>query len=237
MVWCAVMARPFLVSVLITIFWAVFPVSTTTAGQIQGRVLMTGEVPAATKRPVTIDQYVCGTEKEVGDLVVSPAREVRNVVVWLETPPPGAPSRPLPNPAEMDQKECLFVPRVVLVPARGTVQFLNSDRLLHNLHSTPKQNPSFNRTQPKGRTIPIAFANPEIIRLDCDLHSWMRGWVVVADHPFYAMSDGQGRFRLDDVPPGQYTLQIWHERLGRVSRPLTVTADAATPVTIELPLR
>jgi hypothetical protein len=206
------------------------------AGQIQGRVLLTGEVPAATKRPVTIDQYVCGTEKEVGDLVVTPAREVRNVVVWLETPPPGATSQPLPDP-EMDQKECLFVPRVVLVAAGGTVKFLNSDRLLHNLHSAPKQNPSFNRTQPKGRAILITFAKPEIIRLECDLHSWMRGWVVVADHPFYALSDEQGRFRLDGVPPGSYTLQIWHERLGRSSKPVTVTADAATPVTIELPLR
>jgi hypothetical protein len=231
---CA-MTRRWLAPTLIAALWALFP-ATTIAGQIQGRVLLAGEVPAATKRPVTIDQYVCGTEKEVGDLVVTPAREVGNVVVWLETPPPGATARPLPDP-EMDQKECAFVPRVVLVAKGGTVRFLNSDRLLHNLHSMPRQNPPFNRTQPKGRTIPITFANPEIIRLDCDLHSWMRGWVVVADHPFYAISDGQGRFRLDDVPPGAYTLQIWHERLGRSSRPLTVTGDAATPVTIELPLR
>ena len=78
---------------------------------------------------------------------------------------------------------------------RGTVEFLNSDRLLHNLHSVSKDNPSFNRTQPKGRTIPIMFAKPEMVRIDCDLHSWMRGWVVVAPHPFYALTDGQGRFR------------------------------------------
>jgi plastocyanin len=231
------MAPALLVRAVMIILGILPAVAVATAGEIQGRVLVTGEVPQAKKRPVTIDQYVCGTEKEVGDLVVSPAREVRNVVVWLETPPPGAPSTPPPNPAQMDQKECVFTPRVVLVPASGAVQFLNSDRLLHNLHSTPKENPSFNRTQPKGRTIPITFAKPEIIRLDCDLHSWMRGWVVVTEHAFYAISDSQGRFRLDNLPPGRYSLQIWHERLGRASRTLTVTGDAATPVTIELPGR
>ena len=72
------------------------------------------------------------------------------------------------------------------VPAGGTVDFLNSDRLLHNIHATPKLNASFNRTQPKSRTIPITFDKPEIVRINCDLHSWMAGWVVVAAHPFYA---------------------------------------------------
>ena len=79
----------------------------------------------------------------------------------------------------MDQNGCVFIPRVVVVPAGGTVDFLNSDRLLHNIHATPKLNVSFNRTQPKDRTIPVTFAKPEIVRIDCDLHSWMVGWVVV----------------------------------------------------------
>jgi plastocyanin len=207
------------------------------AGDIQGRVVVAGDVPAPRKVPITIDQYVCGTEQLAGDLVVSAARELRNVVVWLENPPSGAPSPPPATTVPMDQKECVFVPRVVIVPAAGTVEFLNSDRLLHNLHSVSKENASFNRTQPKGRTIPIAFAKPEIVRVDCDLHSWMRGWVVVAPHPFYVLTDAQGRFKLDNVPPGQYTLRSWHERLGESSRPVTVTTEGAPPVTIELRAR
>lgn len=207
------------------------------AGDVQGRVLATGTVPPPAKLPITIDQYVCGTEQQAGDLIVSSAREIRNVVVWLENPPPGAASALPAAPVAMDQKECVFVPRIVIVPAAGTVEFLNSDRLLHNLHSVSKDNASFNRTQPKGRTIPITFARPEIVRVDCDLHSWMRGWVVVAPHPFYALTDAQGRFRFADLPPGQYTLRSWHERFGESSRTVTVPADGAAPVTIELRAR
>jgi plastocyanin len=207
------------------------------AAEIQGRVVLAGDVPPAKKIPITIDQYVCGTEQVAADLVVSGAREVRNVVVWLENPPAAAGSPSLAASTPMDQKDCVFVPRVVIVPASGTVEFLNSDRLLHNLHSVSRDNPSFNRTQPKGRTIPISFAKPEIIRVDCDLHSWMRGWVVVAPHAFYALTDAQGRFKLGPVPPGQYTLRVWHERLGELSRPVTVAGEGGTPVTIELRAR
>ncbi len=217
--------------------WTVLLPAAVTAGEIQGHIVLAGPAPETKKLPVTIDQYVCGKEKEAGDLVVSAAREIRNVVVWLQNPPRGAPTAASPAPTQMDQKECVFAPRVVLVPAGGTVEFLNSDRLLHNLHSAPKENSPFNRTQPKGRTIPITFAKPEIIRVDCDLHSWMRGWVVVADHPYYAVTDGAGRFKLDNVPPGQYTLQVWHERLGRRTSTVSVAAQGATPVSIELGAR
>jgi plastocyanin len=202
------------------------------AASIRGVVVMTGAVTPK-KLPVTIDQYVCGKEKPAEELIVGPQGSVKNVVAWLQTPPTGAAWPSAPVKVEMDQKGCVFVPRVVLVPAGGTVEFLNSDRLLHNLHSASRDNPTFNRTQPRGRVIPVAFSKPEFIQVNCDLHSWMRGWVVVADHPFYALSNDAGEFVLSNVPPGKYVLQIWQEVLGTTSRDVTVGSDDAR-VTVEL---
>ncbi len=203
------------------------------AGAIAGTVVFTGEVDEHRKVPITIDQYICGKEKDAEDIVLGPHRGVRSAVVWLSNPPPGARWENPPAKVEMDQKGCVFVPRVVIVPTGGTVEFLNSDRLLHNLHSTSNTNPSFNRTQPKGRTIPIVFTKADIVRVGCDLHSWMRGWVVVADHPYYAITDDAGAFSIPNVPAGKYTLQLWHETLGTRSREVVVGGQDAK-VTIDL---
>jgi plastocyanin len=204
------------------------------AGAIQGRVTLAGAAPPAKKVDVTIDQYLCGNEKDANDLIVSARREIANAVVWLENPPPGAAWPANAGKVTMDQKGCLFVPRVVIVPAGGTVDFLNSDRLLHNIHATPKLNVSFNRTQPKDRTIPVTFAKPEIVRIDCDLHSWMTAWVVVAAHPHYAVTRGDGQFTFDGLPAGAYRLQVWHERLGTVAAEVKVPESGSAPLNVEL---
>lgn len=210
---------------------------TATAGAIKGTVTLKGPMPELKKLPVTIDQYVCGKEKPAEDLVVSAQGGIRNVVVWLDKPPAGATAEALPTVTTMDQKECVFVPRVVLVPANGRIDFLNSDRLLHNLHASPNANPPFNRTQPKGRTIGITFPNPEVVRVTCDLHSWMRSWVVVAEHAAYAITDAEGQFLLRGLPPGRYTLKLWQERLGTISKDVVVGDQDSTPVTLEMPAR
>jgi plastocyanin len=215
--------------------WSVLPGELAWGGAIKGAVRYTGSAPELKKVTVTIDQYVCGKEKEAEDLVLTRDRGIRNTVVWIQTGPPGTKWEGPSSPVQMDQKECMFVPRVVVVPAGGTVEFLNNDRLLHNLHSAvSRENPSFNRTQPKGRTIPIVFKRPEIIRVDCDLHPWMRAWVVVAEHPFYALTNDHGEFALANVPAGQYTLHVWQESLGTVSRAVTVSDTAVTTVTVEM---
>src|SRR5262245_26954228 len=231
------------------------------AGSIKGTVVLKGTTPELKKLAVTIDQYVCGKEKNSEELVVSPQGGIRSAVVWIEKPPAAAAAEALPSTAAMDQKECTFLPRVVIVPAGGKIDFLNSDRLLHNLHATPNANPAFNRTQPKGRTITISFSHPEIanpafnrtqpkgrtitisfshpeiIRVTCDLHSWMRAWVVVADHPFYALTDGGGAFELRGLPSGRYTLKVWQERLGTISKDVVVGDQEPTAVTLEMAAR
>jgi plastocyanin len=215
--------------------WSVLPGELAWGGTIKGTVRFTGSTLESKKVTVTVDQYVCGKEKDAEDLVLTRDRGIRNTVVWLQTGPPGTKWEGPSSPVQMDQQQCAFVPRVVVVPAGGTVEFLNNDRLLHNLHSAAsRENPSFNRTQPKGRTIPIVFKRPEIIRVDCDLHPWMRAWVVVSEHPFYALTNDQGEFTLANVPAGQYTLQVWQESLGTITRAVTVSDTAVTTVTVEM---
>ena len=219
--------------VCVAVVWAMAS-GTAWGGTIKGTVRLTGDPVKPKKVPVTIDQYVCGKEKEAEDVVMSSDNSIRYAVVSLQTPPPGAKWDASLPPAQIDQKQCAFVPRVVLVPTGGTVEFLNSDRLLHNLKSFSRANSPFNKAHPKARTIPIVFKEPEIIRIECDLHSWMRTWVVVAGHPFYAVTNDKGEFTLDNVPPGKYTLQIWQESLGTVTREVTVGDKAATSVTVEM---
>ncbi|MDQ6680088.1 MAG: carboxypeptidase regulatory-like domain-containing protein, partial [Pseudomonadota bacterium] len=184
-----------------------------------------------------IDQYLCGTEKDSNDLIVSPRNEIANAVVWLENAPPDVAWPAGADKVAIDQKGCLFVPRVVIVPAGGTVEFLNNDRLLHNIRATPNLNVSFNRTQPKSRTIPITFAKPEIVHVECDLHSWMTAWVVVAAHPHYAITRADGQFAFDNLPPGRYRLKVWHERLGTVPLEATVGEKGDTAVSVEMKAR
>jgi hypothetical protein len=203
----------------------------TPAGTLKGPVRFTGRPVETKKLAVTVDHAVCGNEKDADDVVLSPDKGVRNAVVSLVNPPPGVKWKPQPPP-QIDQAQCVFVPRVVVVPVGGTVEFLNGDRLLHNIRST-SDGSTFNRTQPKGRTIPIVFKRPDIVRVDCDLHPWMRAWVVVAEHPFYALTDGRGEFVLEDVPAGSYTLRVWHETFGTVTKEVSV-GDGVTTVTVEM---
>ena len=199
---------------------------------IKGNVRYVGAPVEKRKTSVTIDQYVCGTEKESENLVLSSNNGIRNAVVSLQNIPPGT-KRDWNFPAaKMDQKQCSFIPRVVIVPVGGTVEFLNSDRLLHNVRSNGKENPPFNRAQPHARSISFTFKQPEVLRVDCDLHSWMRGWVVVAEHPFYAVTNAQGEFVLENVPRGKYTLQVWQESLGNVRQELVVGDKGTTTVSV-----
>jgi plastocyanin len=129
------------------------------AGTIKGIVRFAGGSVEVKKLKVSVDHTTCGTTKDAEDLVLSPDRGIRNVVVSLVTPPPNAKWSPAP-PVQMDQKQCVFVPHVVVVPTRGTVEFLNNDRLLHNLHSAGSDNPTSTGPSPRAAPSRSSFAVP-----------------------------------------------------------------------------
>jgi len=202
------------------------------AGAIAGKVTFPGKAPDP--RPITItkDETVCGRTPLVDEsLVVGAGGGVKNALVRI-LDAQGAPPLPAPTPnVAIDQNGCRFVPRVRIVPVGAPLDIVNSDGILHNIHTWSKDNPSFNRAQPKfKKVLTETFRKPEIFRISCDVHSWMNGWIVVAADAHNVLTDESGRFTLKDVPAGGYTVEFWHERLGRETRTVTVSATGSATV-------
>jgi hypothetical protein len=135
-----------------------------------------------------------------------------------------------------DQKGCEFRPHILLFPAGSRVRIRNTDGILHNTTVTAETNRTFTVAQPKyRRTVIKRIAEPEMpIKVRCDVHSWMSAWWISQEHPYYALTDEHGAFTLTDVPPGTYTLEAWHETLGKTTTPVTVSAKAVARVTLEM---
>ncbi|MBM4255981.1 MAG: hypothetical protein FJ147_08800 [Deltaproteobacteria bacterium] len=194
-------------------------------GSITGTVTFVGTLPVGMLVTISKDQEICGkTEKKDETLIVGPNRGIQNVVVSLVDIKRG--KRFTTKDVVLDQKECRYAPHVLLVPAGGTVTILNNDGILHNLHSYSSKNPPFNKAQPKfKKSIKETFREPEIVKLTCDAHAWMIGWLVIHEHPYYAITDSAGGFLLSDVPPGEYNIKVWHESLGEKVTPVNVPSQ------------
>lgn len=203
-------------------------------GAVRGVVRFNGDVPPARTVPVTMDTATCGSARRVQPLVVGPHGGLADAVVSLADVRRGAAFAP-EAPATLDQRDCRFTPHVLLAPVTGSVRVLNSDPLTHNVHLAAFDNRSVNRTQPPGlEAIELRLNVPEKVRVKCDLHPWMGAWIVMAEHPYHAITDEAGVFALADIPPGTYTLEVWHETLGTRRRAVTVPAGDAVDLTLEL---
>ncbi len=205
-------------------------------GSISGDVKYQGDPPAPAKIAVTKDNEVCGKEKSSPDLIVGADKGISNVVVRISNIQKGKKLvLPATNPT-FDQKGCEYSPHVLAFPAGSTLQILNSDGILHNVHTTSTANPSFNQAQPKfKKTIEAKIDKPEMpIKVQCDAHGWMHAWWVSEDHPYYAVTDAKGAFKIADVPPGDYELELWHETLGKQTQKVSVKAKEDTKVSAQM---
>lgn len=207
------------------------------AGTIAGTVKFAGTPPAAKTLDATKDQEVCGKEpiSEEG-LVVGKEGGVQWAVVSLTDIQSGK-KWDLPE-AVMDQKGCVYRPHVLLTQVGKDLAALNSDGILHNIHTFPEKNPPLNRAQPKFLKKLVlkgsSFKTPETMNVKCDVHPWMNASVVVAAHPYYAVTDANGQFTLTNVPAGTYTLEVWQESLGKTSQKVTVKANEKATLEITL---
>jgi hypothetical protein len=203
------------------------------AGSLSGRITYAGAPPPKKKVDVTKDKEVCGKSELYDEsLVVGPDKGLKNVVVTVVGAKGG---KFASQKVELDQKGCQYVPHVVVVPTTGQLDILNSDGILHNIHTHSTANPAINVAQPKfKKVLTQKFTKPEIIKAACDAHGWMSGWIVVTDHPFVAVTDDKGNFAIKDIPPGKYTVEIWQETLGKQVKEVTIKAKEDVKLTLEL---
>ena len=206
------------------------PVSAQGGGSISGEVKFAGAAPAPKVVKVNKDNEVCGQEKKVAEVAVGAGGGPERTRSSSVTDAKGA--KPA-KPAVLDQKGCEFHPDV-LVMAPGELKILNSDGVLHNIHTFSTANPPINKAQPKFKKEMVEkLDKPELIKVQCDAHSWMLGWIFVTENPT-AVTDGNGAFKLENVPPGKHKVEVVHPVLGKQTKEVEVKAGQDTKVAFEL---
>ena len=202
-------------------------------GSISGTVKFKGTAPAPKKLDVGKDKEVCGkTAKTDPSLIVDNGNLV-NAVVTITDIKKG--KKIELKKVQLDQNGCEYHPHVLAFPAGSTIEVINPDGILHNVHSYSKVNTPFNQAQPKfKKTLEVKVEKPEAVEVKCDVHGWMHGWLVATETPYFAVTDKSGSFKLDNVPAGSYTVELWHEKLGKSTQKVTVKAKEDAKVSFEI---
>lgn len=209
-----------------------------TAARVSGRVRLAGAAPI--DEPVRIDGdkacvSLAGTDQQAGETVLlGPDQGLANVFVYVRS---GLEKATFPVPSEpvvIDQQKCRYTPRVVGVRVGQPVQIRNGDPLLHNVRADGEVNAPFNQGQPvQGMVYSHTFTTREVmVPIKCDVHAWMRAYIGALEHPFFAVTGPDGTFSLPDLPPGAYTVEAWHERLGTIEQAVTVGARESKDVAL-----
>ncbi len=190
------------------------------AGTIKGEVKYSGKVPAPVTHNTGKFKKVCGPEILDESLILE-NQKVKNVVVWLE----GKQAKKLkskPGTYTIDQKKCAYSPHVLAMPQGSELKILSSDPINHNIHTYSFDNDPINIMFLPNQDYTQEMEEPEVVKVSCDLHSWMVAYIVVTPHSYFAMTSSNGAFEIKNVPPGKYTIKVWHESLGEESRKIKV---------------
>ena len=213
----------------------VFKVDPATAATITGKVTFAGAAPARKTIDMSAEPDCKGlhtTPVYTQDLVANPNGTLANVFVYVKAGLEGKTFEPPSGPAMLDQKGCIYHPHVVGVRAGQMISISNSDPTTHNIHPMPKSNREWNQSQPpKGANLEKVFPRTEImIAVKCNVHPWMKSYIGVLDHPYFAVTGDQGAFELKGLPPGEYTVEAWHEKFGASEQKVTLAASATQTV-------
>lgn len=202
-------------------------------GTVEGTVTYRGNVPIKKIIP-TKDSDVCGGVREEPRIRVDANGAVESAVVYLEGVKAGKAWPEQSKPPTLDNIKCRFEPEVQVI-REGGLDVINKDPVLHNTHGYYGKRTAFNLALPnEGQTIPVELNRAGVVRVDCDAHGWMEGWVYVVDNPYYAITGPDGKFKITDVPPGEYEIVAVQSLTGPVEMPVKVTASQPTNLEIEL---
>src|SRR5262249_44111718 len=205
-------------------------------GSIAGKIAFDGTPPTRKVIP-TKDVDVCGRPYDETLIQVGPDNGVQNAVVYLVDVAKGKAWPAQAQPAHIDNVKCKFDPNVQVVRP-GKLEVVNSDPVLHNTHGYYGKRTAFNLALPnKDQRIPVELPRAGEVRLDCDAHGWMEGWIYVLDNPYYALTGADGKFSITDVPAGSYTLIATQPFTGPQQQNVTVAAGKPVDLTLELKKR
>ena len=204
-----------------------------TAGNVSGMVMVDGELPAAEELMMNSDpNCVTAATNTMSSTYVGSDGHLGNVFVYVRE---GLGDMTFPTPSEvvtLNQEGCRYIPHVMGIQVGQTLNIVNSDPTLHNIHATPAANQEFNMGQPiQGMEFERTFDTPEImVPMRCDVHGWMNSYIGVLEHPFFAVTGEDGMFDISTLPPGDYVLEAWHEALGTQTQNVTVTTGGTAEV-------
>ena len=199
-------------------------------GSIEGEVLFEGSPPPMLPLKVGADP-ICAKSDGTDEQVLVRDGKLRNVIVRIANgPTAAAPSRAL----EVNQQGCRYQPRIQAAVAGQTLLVRTSDDTLHNVHAYFGSSTLFNQAQPpSSRAIERALpANVGLVKLTCDVHPWMIAYVALTNNSLFAVSGEDGRFHIEDIPAGEYVLEAWHERFGKKTNPVRITANETLKVLV-----
>jgi len=210
---------------------AYFHVDPSTAGSIEGSVRyagprLVGKVIDMSEDPACVAAHKSKMHDE--SLVVDQHGGLGNAFVYIEKGLEGKQFEVPQAPVVIDQSGCWFHPRVMGIMVNQTLRILNSDPVTHNIHPMAVTNREWNHSQgPGDPPVDRHFIKPEImIPVKCNIHSWMHSYIGVVDNPYFAVTAADGGFRLPNLPPGTYTLAVWHEKMGVQRQVVTVTSNS-----------
>jgi hypothetical protein len=213
-----------------------FHVDAATAGVITGSITYHGAKP--TRQVISMEAEEGCQKANAGKpvyeeaLLVGKAGGLANAFVYIQQGLENKKFEPTQDAVVLDQRGCMFVPRVIGVRASGPLDLKNGDSVSHNVHPMPANNREWNQEQPPNAPdAPHKFARPEVmIPVKCNIHAWMHAWIGVVDHPYFAVTNGDGKFEWKNVPPGDYTIAVWHEKLGTQTQPVHLAASGSSAV-------